>query len=289
MGIDVQAKIESLGKQGFGATQILKKIQQESSEGTLKGDLPGDVRTVQRIVKDARGLDPSGPWVIADQEDGRDVQRILTVLREATSLSLSGLSPGEVRVTNAEARWVLWLCDAAPGLPPPCLLLLARIYVIYRSHDWDTAPLDFYLLYAPWDFIHGGSYVRDIDAGKIPPVPFWLQLVEGVSWRQGPFAQHYLQRAGAGKTATEVGAEIDRQIAELGKGPPEPVPGEAGSPVPKEWLAEWGSKMERLQRQKARAVELMEWLREMERRAAPILEEAAQLRALETTEKGGKQ
>ena len=168
---DVEDEIVTLASDAYAPKQI---------EGLLRNDPAFDarvphLRTIQRIVKDAREPDTSAEWQLEMAPDAAPavVIDVLTELVIQTDGRVSSL-------TVAEAKWVTALRNLAPDIPALETFRLARLYMSRRRANRPTSnDLDAFLAFAPWRNAEQAlAHQSSVDAGKIgSPPPFLGQLV----------------------------------------------------------------------------------------------------------------
>lgn len=137
-------------------------------------------RTIQKIVHDAVTLDRSGPWVLADT-DGDDARLILGSLRAVTLLEFAPETAVNsiLRLTKAEARWIVRVRRAAPTLPPMYAWFMARLYVAREAREQSTRDLDALLAFLPaseGEEPDAAGYEKAIHEGRIPAAPAFFTI-----------------------------------------------------------------------------------------------------------------
>lgn len=136
---EVQQAIEEMAVDGWSPTQILRALERRELE------VPA-IRTVQRIVRDVVGQDPSGPWAL-DLDEATDEDRhtldVLADLVDWTDGRRQGLTLAEVAAIGA-------VHHLAPDLHPRLVYRAARIYMARRTAGESTADMDLWLAFAPW-------------------------------------------------------------------------------------------------------------------------------------------
>jgi hypothetical protein len=165
------AEIQRLAIEDWSPSQIHKCLEKYQREAGIK-DPPPDVRTVQRIVRQVRASDPSGPWSPANGELS-DVRAVLDVLAAV----IEHTEGRTISLTNGEALWVERLNRAAPGLPPLEAWRLARLYLARAARNDSTEDLDVLLAFAPWRRAEEGwaRYHRVTTVvGRVPRAPSFL-------------------------------------------------------------------------------------------------------------------
>lgn len=153
-------------------------------------------RTIQRTVQAVRVEDRSGPWSLADATDD-EAQLILPILR--AYLNLTSLRPvrssRDLFITKAEARWIVKVQRAAPGLHVVNVYRLVRAYLAREVRRLPTYDLDALLAFEPWDdeprtrsdgvpYLTRETYEKGVREGWIPAAPrFLMQELAGIEWR----------------------------------------------------------------------------------------------------------
>jgi hypothetical protein len=166
--------------------EILQLVQEAAEDEKDKVREAPDIRTVQRIVKDERPKDMSGPWSTFEALDD-EAQIILPILRFVILDSGGRISS----FTRAEAAAVLAVRRAAPRISNLRLVwLFAREYVRRDLRaETDFTALDVALA----DLNQTGSLTPAIrklyEDGVIrPPFPYWILEENGSppGWHVGP-------------------------------------------------------------------------------------------------------
>ena len=98
-------------------------------------------KVIQRVVKEERPQDPTGPWRLAEADDPADAALVLPVL----VVTASGWP-----LTTAEAGWVVRIRKAAPSVPLNAVFMLVRTYMSWEQRGRPTELLDLVLACAPW-------------------------------------------------------------------------------------------------------------------------------------------
>ena len=134
---EAQRRIEELFVEGWSPAQIHKQLEKELSGQTGQ-------RTVQRIVKDLKGRDLSGPWRLRDApiEEAREV---LPVLAEVASITEGPV----VEFTRDQAHCVAKLRPLMPNWSSWLLYQLALIYTQTPEDDQDEIALDWLVGLSP--------------------------------------------------------------------------------------------------------------------------------------------
>jgi len=167
---DIQLAIEKLALEEprLGPAQILGMLQRDR-HFRRRTDLP-EIRTVQRIVKDVRVPDTSGPWQFGDSP--ADVQDVIL----DTLAALVTWTEGRVQeLTADEAETLAQLAPRTRTMDARQRWRLAQLYRLRRARDASTADLDQFLAFAPWaDNEHRQRYERALKLGHVPRSPAML-------------------------------------------------------------------------------------------------------------------
>lgn len=120
------------------------------------------VKTIQRIVREERARDRSGPWTLASAEPG-DARLIL----EALAAELEPAVQHEYKsfktsFTNKEAEWLLRVRSAASEMSAGNALAVAREYLKREGDVADSTDLDVFLAFAPQLCTLGGPEGYDL-------------------------------------------------------------------------------------------------------------------------------
>lgn len=141
-------------------------------------ELPS-LRTVERTVSDFTAVDTSGAWrPIEAVTDPDDVRAVLDVLR-AVILCTQGRKLG---LSNQEADKVAMISRAMPGADPWLIWQVAKLYLVLEGKGDDTAPLDIFLAFKPWQDDCLDPYIDAVLAGTIPQAPLMFWLLGGPGW-----------------------------------------------------------------------------------------------------------
>ena len=136
-------------------------------------DIP-TVRTVERIVKERRTLDASGPWSLADN-DGDEIRLILEVRR----VLIENFGHDVHRFSKEEAAWVLKIRRLAEDLDTYIAWIVALMYSSHLKAGLSTASLDDYLTFTPWrSGEESEKYQLYVDQGLVERPPLWDKLMD---------------------------------------------------------------------------------------------------------------
>jgi hypothetical protein len=142
--------------------------------GTPEKPHPVNRRTVERIVKEIKDLDQSGPWDPQDMS-GQDARLVLETMGALCRHSANSARQGHV--TRAEAKQILWIRKAAPTLPAVDAFNLARVYILKLA---DPAGVDWYLAMRPWESPElEAAYLEGVEHGGVPR----LHPIAATTWQ----------------------------------------------------------------------------------------------------------
>ena len=181
---DIQDEITALAiTTDWTPAQIYREIGERDQSRVSR-------RTVERIVKENRVKDETGPWLMKET-DGEDARLILNVLAGVMTWS-KGYRQS---ITKAEAEWILRISKAAPGLSTRNIWLVAATYRSRDHRGADTTDLDAYLSFMPWlDEEALSRYKSAVKSGWIKATNMWHDLVEAPPPGQAfdmPFEEAY--------------------------------------------------------------------------------------------------
>lgn len=149
---------------GVTPGQVFQSIGEEF--GSPDKPDPVNRRTVERIVKELKDFDQSGPWEPRNTS-GEDARLVLETLNHL----LITTAPRFYPFTNEEARLIVWIRKAAPTLPPIDAWALARLYITFRSEE-ETIAIDCFLAMRPWESEEAREfYLQLVREGRIPKLP----------------------------------------------------------------------------------------------------------------------
>lgn len=155
----IAAKIRSLGRQGWTASQIREALAAQFEDAQLP-----TIRTIRRRIKGP--VDESAHWRVGDLED--DDVLVLPVLE-----ALIRTSHGRRRyVTQAVAKCIVRVAKAAPYVRrwPWLTYVVAIEYQHAEASKGSTAALDQWLSFAPWkDDEHQRVYDDALTKGWVDP------------------------------------------------------------------------------------------------------------------------
>jgi len=150
----------------WSAGQIYEQLLLEYDENKLKTPPPSK-RTVERIVKEWRGVDLTGPWNLYTAAP-EDVPLVLPVLAAVINWTQGAITS----LTNGEARIIANIRSVAPDFGLVDSFLWARLYRRRIENNEPTDDFDAYLSYAPWrNAERHGAYQRAVMLGWVRPVP----------------------------------------------------------------------------------------------------------------------
>jgi hypothetical protein len=155
--------IQELVDRRWDTDKIIKKVQQQYGKGASD-------RNIQRTVARAKDGDETPPWTPISEEAAEDAGLLLPVAQEVAERT-----EGRRRVTQAQARLLLWVRRLVPDMPPWIAFRLVLAY--QRRSGRDTEDLDIFIAFAPWRGearARYWAYVRDHR-------PEWLFEVEAGS------------------------------------------------------------------------------------------------------------
>ena len=187
---EVVAAILSLASIGVRA----KEIRSTLLDRPAYRDRAPEIRTIQNYLRLFAVGDKSEPWSMADEVNDEDARVVLDVLAVAVSLSRGK----ETSVTKGQAEWVVKVSRATPGLDPEWVRVLAQAYHIRQAMESDTADLDCFLAYRPWQGRDEAlRYYLLVEEGSIPRAPVYVgqvgpgldgefYLATGIIWELGP-------------------------------------------------------------------------------------------------------
>ena len=172
---ELRDTIELLAAVGWPAPKIERVL---GAAPGFRDEMP-DTRTIQRYVQRVRqGSGPDEPWTRTEMA-GDDAILVLDVL---TTLVLRIGSPRSI--TRAQARWLLWVRQAAPDLDPLAAWQVALLYLAReRSSAPDYADLDAVLALAPWRSEQARSTYLEALGEKRIPASRGFNVVEDQHWR----------------------------------------------------------------------------------------------------------
>lgn len=191
IGGELQTKIEGWALDGLSTTQIEALLDEERIPPSLQPSR----RTIQRIVQAAQLVDQSGPWSLSDAK-GDEAQYVLSALRAYLNITAK-TKPRPDRpwfITKAQARWVVRVARAAPGLDNVNVYRIARAYLAREARKKHAYDLDAMLAFTPWDdtvrkdrrgteYTKRAMYRAGVEGGTIPPAPHFLMMeVAGIPW-----------------------------------------------------------------------------------------------------------
>lgn len=131
--------IQSLVDHRLPVEKIIAAVQKEYGEdGAGASD-----RNIQRLVAKARVADDTPPWTPISQESAEDAALLLPVVQVVAEVT-----EGRLRVTQAQAKLLLWVRRIVPDLAPWPAFRLVLAY--QRRSGQDTDDLDAFLSWAPW-------------------------------------------------------------------------------------------------------------------------------------------
>jgi hypothetical protein len=128
--------IQELVDRGWDTAEIIKKVQQQYQEGASD-------RNIQRAIARAKVSDDTPPWTPISEKSVEDAGLLLPVAQVAAVWSM-----GRRRVTQAQAKLLLWVMRLVPDLPAWIAFRLVLAY--QRRSGQDTEDIDSFLLFAPW-------------------------------------------------------------------------------------------------------------------------------------------
>ena len=149
----------------FTPAQIYSYLK---STEEFNGRLPS-IRTVQRMVKEFRGAEPSpsSHWSDYPWEEARVLLDVLRAV-DAPHWQYSG----QIRtLTKEEADWVVKISKAAQGLQPKLVFELARTYVVWHRLGLSTTWIDSFLVMTPW------NDKRSLENYLEPGQEHWIQEI----------------------------------------------------------------------------------------------------------------
>lgn len=168
----VLARIRDLAETGASAKDIEVSIGQDRDLADRR--LPS-LRTIQEIVQELSGTDPTEAWSLADAEPGDPLTRVLLDIKADVISRTRGRAKD---ITRGEASWVGRLLDAAPSLPPQVLHRMAQAYLRAQERSEPVSELDAILALAPWSSpAHQERYLQAIDESWLDEDPLrslWL-------------------------------------------------------------------------------------------------------------------
>lgn len=123
----------------------------------LEAKIP-DERTIRRRIAESKLLDTSGPWTLARASGGVAalVLPVLGAVLDHTQGRVAGL-------TKEQAKWVVKVRRAAPGLDPWYVWRVAAAYQVadQKGTDADRESLDALLAFAPWRSLEAAERFRE--------------------------------------------------------------------------------------------------------------------------------
>lgn len=150
----------------WSAGQIYEQLLLEYDENKLKSPPPSK-RTVERIVKEWRGVDLTGPWNLYTAAP-EDVPLVLPVLAAVINWTQGAITS----LTNGEARIIANIRSVAPDFGLVDSFLWARLYRRRIENNEPTDDFDAYLSYAPWrDENRRALYRKAVEQGWVREVP----------------------------------------------------------------------------------------------------------------------
>lgn len=142
MSIEVKKRFMELLKADYSVTQIYDKLVEEFGEADETDGMVSD-RTIRQYVKKFRPPDPSGPWSLADDNEGAAfLLAVLGAVVDHTEGRKTGL-------TRKEAEWIERIKQGAPDIPPITAYWFTRAYIFCESKGQDVAHLDMALALSP--------------------------------------------------------------------------------------------------------------------------------------------
>lgn len=139
VSVQIQQEVTRLVREGFEPAQIARELERKQ----WLGSDPVSSRTLQRMVRDLRPTDDSGPWSLAEA-DADQARLILDVL----SYAIGSMSGARAWPSADLARWIAHVKAAAPGVPASWAYGLAWAYQTRQAED--TRLLDMALALRPW-------------------------------------------------------------------------------------------------------------------------------------------
>lgn len=140
---DQKIAVQLLALAGHKPAEVYRMLEEK---GLLKDPNPDlGRRTIERMVRDAKPLDPSGPWsfAAADPEEARLVLDVVVWVFH--------WSKGRTWLTNEVTSWVARVREAAPGVPTNWAYHLAIAYQGATQRRQDSRSLDVVLAVKPWE------------------------------------------------------------------------------------------------------------------------------------------
>ncbi len=124
------------------AIDVLRELEEDKQRGAHL--IPVE-RTIRDFLKALAAQDDQ-PWEIDPDGDGKLARAVLDTMRDATLRA----GVAHLVITQREARWIAWLADAAPSLPP--YLRLVAVWHIngQRAAGRSLVGLTAFLEWEPW-------------------------------------------------------------------------------------------------------------------------------------------
>jgi hypothetical protein len=130
-------------RQGVDGVQIAKHLEELVKEGT-PGIETVHPRTIQKITRKVKYVDPSGPWRLTDPEPVVDAAVVMRVLGDVVFMT-----NGRRRYfTKAEAVLISKIGGMNPFAPGFHVFTLAREYIRRQERDEPTEDLDMVVAFA---------------------------------------------------------------------------------------------------------------------------------------------
>ena len=158
--------IEDLAARGLGPTQIKNQL----------GDDAPSLRTIQDIVREKSGPDPSGRWGLNDA-DPDDAALILPALADI----IQETEGRRAYLTRAQAELIGRIRRVAPELNGWAVYRLARLYLFREGRGEPPSDIEGFLAFAPWrSQKQRDAYQRALENEWIPEI---TSMAPGL-WRE---------------------------------------------------------------------------------------------------------
>ena len=138
----VRDKIEQFRREhpSWTAVDIGRELERAQDRGNAR--IPVE-RTIRDYLKALAATDDE-LWEIDPDGDGRGDRAVLETLREATRRT------SQIRITRRQARWIAYLAEVAPTLPPYLRLVAAWHVNSQRAAGQSLETLTAFLSWEPW-------------------------------------------------------------------------------------------------------------------------------------------
>ena len=168
----VLAKIEEYIDKGWGPTQIYTYLRDNINPPYKAPSL----RTIQDIVREKSGPDPSGRWALNDA-DPDEATLILPALADV----IQETEGRRAYLTRAQAELIGRIRRVAPELNGWAVYRLARLYLFREGRGEPPSDIEGFLAFAPWrSQKQRDAYQRALENEWIPEI---TSMAPGL-WRE---------------------------------------------------------------------------------------------------------